>query len=170
MFSVKLSRIKTVASPQTKRKRDITANQLERQYRLIYNSVASDTPAVSYDILKVARWWGDVNVMARTIIEQSEPFTWLRHLDTRKIPVQQLHMPWHLNALIMEEYGSTTTTTNRYVDSAPIYYSGAKLFNIYHSRRLRNLFSLFVTFSWPKRSSATTFFPRVFTLFVRTLH
>lgn len=112
-YAVKLSRIKTVASPQTKRKRDITANQLERQYRLIYNSVASDSPAVSYDILKVARWWGDVNVMTRTIIEQSEPFTWLRHLDTRKIPVQQLHMPWHLTALIMEEYGSAVTTTNR---------------------------------------------------------
>ncbi|KAK0500564.1 hypothetical protein EDD18DRAFT_771478 [Armillaria luteobubalina] len=112
-YAVKLSRIKTVASPQTKRKRDITANQLERQYRLIYNSVASDSPAVPYDILKVARWWGDVNVMARTIIEQSEPFTWLRHLDTRKIPAQQLHMPWHLTALIMEEYGSATTATNR---------------------------------------------------------
>ncbi|KAK0208815.1 hypothetical protein DFS33DRAFT_1372074 [Desarmillaria ectypa] len=118
-YAVKLSRIKTVSSPQTKRKRDITANQLERQYRLIYNSVASDSPSSPYDILKVARWWGNINVMTRTIIEQSEPFTWLRHLDTRKMPVQQLHMPWHLTALIMEEYLSAAAVANRMSTQVP---------------------------------------------------
>ncbi|KAK0481661.1 hypothetical protein IW261DRAFT_1682150 [Armillaria novae-zelandiae] len=127
-YAVKLSRIKTVASPQTKRKRDITANQLERQYRLIYDSVASDSPAASYDILKVARWWGSVSVMTRTIIEQSEPFTWLKHLDMRKIPVQQLHMPWHLTALIMEEYGLATTTTNHMSTPLPSTIPEANLF------------------------------------------
>ncbi|KAG7452358.1 uncharacterized protein BT62DRAFT_299890 [Guyanagaster necrorhizus] len=118
-YTVKLSRIKTVASPQTKRKRDITANQLERQYRLIYNSIAPDSPPGHYHILEVARWWGNVNVMTRTIIEQSEPFTWLRHLDTRKMPVQQLHMPWHLTALIMEEYLAAAAAANRMSTQVP---------------------------------------------------
>ncbi|KAK0466458.1 uncharacterized protein EV420DRAFT_1511717 [Desarmillaria tabescens] len=118
-YAVKLSRIKTVASPQTKRKRDITANQLQRQYGLIYNSIASDSPSCPFDILKVGRWWENVSVMTRTIIEQSEPFTWLRHLDARKMPAQQLHMPWHLTALIMEEYLSAASAANHMSTQVP---------------------------------------------------
>lgn len=52
---------------------------------------------------KVARWYGTQDLVVRSSLEKAEPFTWLKHLDKRG-PSTPDRSPWHLSALIIEEY------------------------------------------------------------------
>ena len=93
--------IKTVASPQTLRKADITSQQLGRRYNLIYGMLN-----VGYSPLntaQVARWYGSQDAVVKSYLEKAEPFTWLKHLEKRNIRPPE-RSPRHLSALIMEEY------------------------------------------------------------------
>ncbi|KAF9040472.1 hypothetical protein BDZ89DRAFT_1156684 [Hymenopellis radicata] len=100
-YAAHLSRIKTIASPQTMRKRAIIADQLERAIQ-----------THNFDLLKVSRWYGSQDVIVRSSLEKAEPFTWLKHLDLRGVK-GQIRMPWHLTALIMEEYLQALTRHGR---------------------------------------------------------
>lgn len=52
---------------------------------------------------EVGRWYGGQDPLIRNSLEKAEPFTWLKHLDRRgSKPPDRL--PWHLSALIMEEF------------------------------------------------------------------
>ncbi|KAK7059198.1 hypothetical protein VNI00_001825 [Paramarasmius palmivorus] len=99
--NVKLSRIKTLASPQTLRKAAITADQLGRRYHLIFNSLSPG--ARPYNLTKVVQWFGSQDSIVRSALLKAEPLTWMKHLE-RKYTSPHESSPWHLSALIMEEY------------------------------------------------------------------
>uniref|UniRef100_A0A0W0FGM0 Uncharacterized protein n=1 Tax=Moniliophthora roreri TaxID=221103 RepID=A0A0W0FGM0_MONRR len=98
---VKLSRIKTLASQQTLRKAAITGNQLERRYQLLYNSLSPGSRP--YSMTKIARWFGGQDSVVRSALLKAEPLTWLKHLGKSDKNSHE-SLPWHLSALIMEEY------------------------------------------------------------------
>ncbi|KAF8167673.1 hypothetical protein B0H34DRAFT_682662 [Crassisporium funariophilum] len=100
MHKEKLSRIRNVASTQTTRKASITLEQLGRRYNLIYESITANNAPLN--LAKIARWYGSQDPLIRKSLEKAEPFTWLKHLDRRGSNTSRL--PWHLSALIMEEY------------------------------------------------------------------
>jgi hypothetical protein len=100
MFIVKLSRTKNMASSQTTRKANITSDQLERRYNLIYNAIETNKAPVN--LAEIVRWYGSQHQDVRNSLEKAEPFTWLKHLDKRASKVNR--SPRHLSALIMEEY------------------------------------------------------------------
>lgn len=83
------------------RKVAITSDQLSRRYELIYTSLAPETEP--FDLTKVSRWYSEQNNVVRSSLEKSEPFTWLKHLSKRG-SAKRTRSPWHLTALIMEEY------------------------------------------------------------------
>jgi hypothetical protein len=62
-------------------------------------STASSPP----NYAKVARWYGTQEPVVRSSLEKAEPFTWLKHLDKRGSSTSD-RLPWHLSALIIEEY------------------------------------------------------------------
>ncbi|KAJ3795061.1 hypothetical protein GGU11DRAFT_688575 [Lentinula aff. detonsa] len=114
-YIVKLSRIKTLSSQSTSKKVAITADQLGRRYSLIYNSFG-------FNLLQVSKWYAGQDKLVRSSLENAEPFIWLKHLEKRKHHAEggelvDVHKddgnhttattsrpPWHLSALIMEEY------------------------------------------------------------------
>lgn len=96
-----IGRIKTVASPHTVRKASITSEQLGRRYKLVYGSLPSGPGCLN--MAKIARWYGSQEAIVRTSLEKAEPFTWLKHLEKRGTKPSN-RLPWHLSALIMEEY------------------------------------------------------------------
>ncbi|KAJ7596637.1 hypothetical protein C8J56DRAFT_882340 [Mycena floridula] len=100
-YAAKLTRIRTIASPHTKRKVAITMDQLTRRYNLIYNSLVPD--AKPFNIGMVAKWHGSLGPVIREDLEKAEPFTWLKHLDKRGSRASG-RLPWHLSALAMEEF------------------------------------------------------------------
>ena len=100
MFIVKLSRTKNMASSQTTRKANITSDQLERRYNLIYNAIGTNKAPVN--LAEIVRWYGAQHQDVRNALEKAEPFTWLKHLDKRASKGSR--SPRHLSALIMEEY------------------------------------------------------------------
>ncbi len=126
----RLSRIKTIASPQTMRKRAIIADQLERQYKLVYGALS--TSSDNFNILKVSRWYGSQDVIVRSSLEKAEPFTWLKHLDLRGVK-GQIRMPWHLTSLIMEEYLQAMTRHDRITTIMEDPSSRTTSPNIFHS-------------------------------------
>ncbi|KAJ3753693.1 hypothetical protein EV360DRAFT_53022, partial [Lentinula raphanica] len=120
---IKLSRIKTVSSQSTNKKVIITADQIGRRYNLIYASSSPSAsssfgsapvlnpPTSTFNLLKVSKWYATQDDIVRASLESAEPFVWLKHLEknakdetdttTATAPSRP---PWHLSALIMEEY------------------------------------------------------------------
>lgn len=90
-----------MASPQTLQKASITSQQLERRYNLIYPSSTSNPLSIA----QVARWYGSQDEEVQEALEKAEPLTWIKHLDRRARKPTRL--PWHLSALIMEQYLQT---------------------------------------------------------------
>lgn len=74
--------------------------QLERRYNVVYNLLPTEVPL---NLVKVARWYSEQGVLVRGTLERAEPFTWLQHLDRRRVKPPD-RLPWHLSALIVEEY------------------------------------------------------------------
>ncbi|KIM47778.1 hypothetical protein M413DRAFT_439448 [Hebeloma cylindrosporum] len=99
IHKVKLSRTRNMASSQTTRKANITSDQLERRYNLIYNAIETDQAPVN--LAEIVRWYGAQDQEVRNSLEKAEPFTWLKHLDKRVGKANR--SPRHLSALIMEE-------------------------------------------------------------------
>ncbi|KAJ3749301.1 hypothetical protein DFH05DRAFT_1593438, partial [Lentinula detonsa] len=69
-----------------------------------------------FNLLKVSKWYAGQDKLIRLSLENAEPFIWLKHLEKRKELVDinkddgnhttatTSRPPWHLSALIMEEY------------------------------------------------------------------
>ncbi|KAJ4485873.1 hypothetical protein J3R30DRAFT_3281609 [Lentinula aciculospora] len=114
----KLSRIKALSTQPTNKKVAIIANQLGRQYNLIYSSLPTNMQ--EFNLLKVSRWYGEQDDIVRSSLEKAEPFIWLKHLEKRNdggegaeaskegnkddVTAFTPRLPWHLSALIMEEF------------------------------------------------------------------
>lgn len=97
----KICHIKTSATPHTLRKAAMTRSQLERRYNLLSSKQASGTEQLN--MAKVVRWFDGLRPHMKTTLEKEEPFTWLKHLDKRRTKSSG-RSPWHLSALLMEEY------------------------------------------------------------------
>ncbi|KIK70743.1 hypothetical protein GYMLUDRAFT_32792 [Collybiopsis luxurians FD-317 M1] len=126
LHAAKLARIKTISSQSTAKKVAITSDQLNRRYNLLYSSLSSGSGR--FNLLKVSRWYGEQESLIRSSLEKAEPFPWLKHLErrtTRKLSsdggVETLRMPWHLSALIMEEYLHAQNARNHAMRSIPEY-------------------------------------------------
>ncbi|KAJ3750694.1 hypothetical protein DFH05DRAFT_1388143, partial [Lentinula detonsa] len=123
--------IKTLSSQSTSKKVAITADQIGRRYSLIYNSFG-------FNLLKVSKWFAGQDKLVRSSLENAEPFIWLKHLEKRKHHTEGGELvdvnkddsnhttattsrpPWHLSALIMEEYVHAQNAKDRYsTPSAP---------------------------------------------------
>lgn len=102
----KISRIKKQANAHTLRKAAITSDQLLRQYKLVYKHLGSGPGRLN--LASVARWYGSQEAVVRASLEKAEPFTWLKHLDKRGTDAST-RSPWHLSALIVEEFVHSQT-------------------------------------------------------------
>ncbi|KAG6862141.1 hypothetical protein C0995_004223 [Termitomyces sp. Mi166 len=99
-YADKLGRLRSIASPQTIKKAKITQDQLGRRYNLVFGILSSGKPP---NLAEVARWCGQQDASTRNALQKAEPFTWLKHLEKRDNKSID-HSPWHISALIAEEY------------------------------------------------------------------
>lgn len=99
--SDKIARLRSEAKAQTLRKAAITAEQLQRRYALVYRSLEGPN---SLNPAAAVRWYAAANPETQASIEEVEPLTWIKHLLDRRGRNQKARLPWHLSALIVEEY------------------------------------------------------------------
>ncbi|KAG5654689.1 hypothetical protein H0H81_007445 [Sphagnurus paluster] len=98
-YADKIAQIKVAASTQTLKKAKITQDQLARRYNVLYDLLSRGTPLSP---TKVARWHSEQNTFVRNSLQNTEPFTWLKHLERRGNKPER--SAWNLSALITEEY------------------------------------------------------------------
>ncbi|KAF7981120.1 hypothetical protein HWV62_34847 [Athelia sp. TMB] len=101
IFTDRIARVRSEAKAQTLRKAAITAEQLQRRYNLVYRSLTGPdrvNPAAA------ARWYAAAGSETQSSIDEVEPLTWIKHLLDRRGRRQTNRLPWHLSALIVEEY------------------------------------------------------------------
>lgn len=130
----------------------ITTDQLSRRYNLIYSSLSSGSDR--FNLLKVSRWYGEQEVLVRSSLEKAEPFPWLKHLDKRSRKQsgnESVRIPWHLSALIMEEYLHAQNARNHAMQSIPEHPS--------ISDSLEDLTSPFLISPPPEESTGLPTFP-----------
>jgi hypothetical protein len=96
----KIARLKTIISPDTLKKARMIREQLERRYRIIYDSISDETP---FNPAQIARWYSGQGALIQASLEKAEPFIWLKHLDKRR-GKHPNRTRWHLSSLIIEEY------------------------------------------------------------------
>ncbi|KAL0071727.1 hypothetical protein AAF712_000649 [Marasmius tenuissimus] len=123
LYSSKLSRIRTMASPQTMQKAAITVDQLQRRYQLLYTSLSKNPKR--YDLVKVARWYDNQDTIVQSALTKAEPLTWLKHLEKR-VSSSPKRSPWHLSALVMEEFLQAHRTQDS-MDPIPEEYASPNL-------------------------------------------
>ncbi|KAI0752206.1 hypothetical protein BC629DRAFT_1739397 [Irpex lacteus] len=82
LYSEKLAQIKARVKPHTLRKAAITGEQLQRRYSVLLDSTRPAT----------------------TFFRRPLPLTWLKHLLDKRATPGSARLPWHLSALIIEEY------------------------------------------------------------------
>ncbi|KAH7880899.1 uncharacterized protein C8R40DRAFT_1261516 [Lentinula edodes] len=96
----------------------------------ITTTSASETDIKEFNLLKVSKWYSAQDPLVRSSLEKAEPFIWLKHLEKKRNLKQPkgeeghkdkaggeednvkedpsatttTRLPWHLSALIMEEY------------------------------------------------------------------
>lgn len=97
----KLARIRSKVTSLTLRKAEMTREQLGRRYHIM---VPKGTPRpVPLNPLDVVRWYDKQEPGTKAALDRAEPLTWLKHLLDRR-QLKHARLPWHLTALIMEEY------------------------------------------------------------------
>jgi hypothetical protein len=100
----KLAQMKAKVKPHTLRKAAITADQLRRRYVIL-----ADASNPSINLLAAARWFNKQEPVVQTSLDNADPLTWLRHLlDKHGLSAR---LPWHLTALIIEEYAKSLGRT-----------------------------------------------------------
>ncbi|KAJ3853876.1 hypothetical protein EV368DRAFT_38016, partial [Lentinula lateritia] len=101
-------------------------------------SSTSETDIKDFNLLKVSKWYSAQDPLVRSSLEKAEPFIWLKHLEKKrnlKQPEGEGHkdkaggeednakedftatttrLPWHLSALIMEEYILAQSAKNNF--------------------------------------------------------
>ncbi|THV07634.1 hypothetical protein K435DRAFT_833489 [Dendrothele bispora CBS 962.96] len=108
VHDAKLGQLSITVSQHTLRKADITRNQLGRRYNLIYGQQSSGSK--DFNLLKAAKWYGEQGNLVKASLESAEPFTWLKHFEKQNSHVQD-RIPWHLSALVMEEFLTATSSS-----------------------------------------------------------
>lgn len=116
-FAEKLSHIRSKAKAHTLRKVEITREQLERRYSALIPSTSSSSSTSTnttntgtlINLLTVAKWYNSQDAVVQTALDKSEPLTWLKHLLDKDGREHTSRFPWHLTALIMEEYVRSKT-------------------------------------------------------------
>jgi len=86
----------------------VTSEQLGRRYKLVYASLSDGT---LLNLIEVARWYSAQGALVKGSLDKAEPFIWLNHLDKRRANHPN-RSPWHLSALIVEEYIQARTRNN----------------------------------------------------------
>ncbi|KDQ31058.1 hypothetical protein PLEOSDRAFT_1075248 [Pleurotus ostreatus PC15] len=99
-YKRKISKIKGKVTNSTLKKADITSQQLERKYKLVYDRLGGDR----VNPLNISRWWLSRDNNTKDALEREEPLTWLKHLDRQRTPKERQRFSWHLPALVMEEF------------------------------------------------------------------
>ncbi|KAF8216000.1 hypothetical protein K438DRAFT_1561452 [Mycena galopus ATCC 62051] len=94
MYAAKILQIRSKISPGALDKASVVCDQIGRRYKLIYNSL----PSNDFNLVKIARWFGGLDEVIKSSLEQAEPLTWLKH------PEKAPETPRNLSALIIEEY------------------------------------------------------------------
>lgn len=79
----------------------MTKEQLERRYRIM--APKGNARSAPLNLLDVVRWYDKQEPGAKAALDRAEPLTWLKHLLDRR-QLKHPRLPWHLTALIMEEY------------------------------------------------------------------
>lgn len=102
----KLTQIKAKAKPHTLRKAVITADQLRRRY-----SVLDDASNSQVTLLNAARWYSKQEPVVQASLDNAEPLTWLKHLMDKHSNKSSVRLPWHLSALMIEEYARSLGRT-----------------------------------------------------------
>ncbi|KAI0697560.1 hypothetical protein BC835DRAFT_1337723 [Cytidiella melzeri] len=103
VYSEKLAQIKARVKPHTVRKAAMTAEQLQRRY-----SVLLDPSRPAANLLSAVRWYNRQETIVRTALDNAQPLTWLKHLLSKRTSAAATRPPWHLTALIIEEYAKAT--------------------------------------------------------------
>ena len=98
----KLAQIKARIKPHTLRKAAITAEQLQRRYSVLLD------PSRPANLLNVVRWYSKQDALTRTALDNAQPLTWLKHLLDKRAKSGSARLPWHLTALIIEEYAKSS--------------------------------------------------------------
>ncbi|EPQ60381.1 hypothetical protein GLOTRDRAFT_67962 [Gloeophyllum trabeum ATCC 11539] len=107
LYTQKLKRIREKARPNTIRKAAITSEQLQRRYNILYASLTSK--AGPLNLAKVVGWYSSQEPIVRSTLDQAEPLTWLKHLLDKRGERASSRLPWHVTALIVEEYLKSQT-------------------------------------------------------------
>lgn len=107
LYTQKLKRIREKARPNTIRKAAITSEQLQRRYNILYASLTSK--AGPLNLAKVVGWYSSQEPIVRSTLDQVEPLTWLKHLLDKRGERASSRLPWHVTALIVEEYLKSQT-------------------------------------------------------------
>ncbi|KAI0082109.1 hypothetical protein K474DRAFT_1741672 [Panus rudis PR-1116 ss-1] len=102
LYADRLSRIRAKLKPNTIRKVEITKDQLERRYAALLTPPSRTTAPIN--LLGVVRWYNSQDEIVRNALDRAEPLTWLRHLRDKSSRKDVPRLPWHLTALIIEEY------------------------------------------------------------------
>lgn len=99
--SDKIARIKVDAKPHTLRKAQITSEQLKRRYDIVYRSLNGPSPV---NPISAVRWYTSSAPDLQAVLDETEPLTWLKHLLDKRGRKPTGRLPWHLTALIFEEF------------------------------------------------------------------
>lgn len=75
-----------------------------------------DAPDPSINLLAAARWYSHKEAVVQASLDNAEPLTWLKHLLDKHSNKTATRLPWHLSALIIEEYARSRGRT---LDSIP---------------------------------------------------
>ncbi|KAF7311109.1 hypothetical protein HMN09_00655100 [Mycena chlorophos] len=117
MHTAKLAQIRSKMSPKTLEQAAVARTQLGRRYNLVFNAQS----AGSLNPVRVVRWFSEQDDLVRSSLEQAEPLTWLRNFD--KSRKQKPRSPWHISALIAEEYLQHLRGTSRIIPPLPTHVS-----------------------------------------------
>ncbi len=93
--------------PHTLRKAAITAEQVQRRYAALLGS--SPVRNASVNLLNAARWYSKQESVVQSSLDHAEPLTWLKHLLEKRSKASSSRLPWHLTALIIEEFAKSLT-------------------------------------------------------------
>ncbi|KAJ7070837.1 hypothetical protein C8F01DRAFT_1244533 [Mycena amicta] len=107
MHAAKLLQIRSKATPRALEKAAAARDQLGRRYNMVFNAQS----AGALNPVKVVRWFANQEDVVKASLEQAEPLMWLRDFD--KSRKQKHRSPWHLSALITEEYLQHLRGTSR---------------------------------------------------------
>ncbi|KAI0319760.1 hypothetical protein OF83DRAFT_1169904 [Amylostereum chailletii] len=105
LFAEKLIRIRASIKPHTARKVSVVKDQLNRRYALLFTALERTREPIK--LSRAVEWYSKLDPVLQTSMDELDPFSWLKHLRDRRTARTGRRLPWHLSALIVEEYIKT---------------------------------------------------------------